>query len=187
MDEYLELILVLTPFIFGLIAIALIPGKEKILEGKVQTYRVEVLIVVYIIALFILFIGFYYFMFMFSETTGNNLLNILNGAFLTIIALGIMGVNYRNYSVFFEPGAKTTIDGQIGSSEVQPVEVEVAEVATAKTSPVDRTRVQPPSTIKPPEFQMVGCPQCGHAIKVNVSNRPVKMSCPNCGIEGMVQ
>jgi len=160
MDEYLELILVLTPFIFGLIAIALIPGKEKILEGKVQTYRVEVLIVVYIIALFILFIGFYYFMFMFSETTGNNLLNILNGAFLTIIALGIMGVNHRNHSI---------------------------EVATAKTSPVDRTRVQPPSTIKPPEFQMVGCPQCGHAIKVNVANRPVKMSCPNCGIEGMVQ
>jgi len=187
MDDYLELIETITPFIFGLIAIALIPSKEKILAGKVKTYRVEVLIVVYIIALPILGIGFFNFMFLFGETAGNNLLNILNGAFLSIIALGIMGVNYRNYSVFSEPGAKTSIDGRIGSSEVQPVEVEVAEVATAKTSPVDRTRVQPPSTIKPPEFQMVGCPQCGHAIKVNVANRPVKMSCPNCGIEGMVQ
>ena len=187
MDDYLDLILVITPFIFGLIAIALIPGKEKILEGKVKTYRVEVLIVVYIIALIILSIGFFYFMFLFGGTAGNNLLNILNGAFLTIIALGIMGVNHRNHSIFTEPGANTSIDGRVESSEVQPVEVEVAEVATAKTSPAERTRVNAPSTIKPPEFQMVGCPQCGNAIKVNVTNRPVKMSCPNCGIEGMVQ
>lgn len=187
MVDYLDLIWTITPFIFGLIAIALIPGKEKILEGKVKTYRVEILLVVYIIALLILAYGFRDFMFLFVETPDGNLLDILNGMLLTIIALGIMGVNYRNHSIFSKSGAKTSLEERIDSPEMQPVEAEVAEVATERTSPADRNRIQPPLTIQQQEFQMVGCPQCGNAIKVNVTNRPVKMSCPNCGIEGMVQ
>ena len=31
------------------------------------------------------------------------------------------------------------------------------------------------------------CPKCGNVIKVLSSKRPVKISCPNCGIEGMIQ
>ena len=175
MVETLDILIAIAPFIIGLVAVLLIPGKEKILK-KETTFRVEVLTVVYLIALINLAIGFYFFLPLFTGAPDLSLINIFNGGIITIIALGIMGLNYRNYSLVSQPVAG--IDGRVESAEVQAIkgveiiqEVEVASLAT----PAQK------------KIQLVQCPKCGHAIEVELTGKPVKMSCPNCGIEGMVQ
>ncbi len=174
------------PFIFGLIAIALIPSKEKILNGQIKTYGADRLIAVYLIAfVFILVLGAYYIMSLFGDGSEEQIVNVFNGIFLITIAIGIMAVNSRNYTLFSKLDADggTGLEAQIarpnlsseGVLEVTPVEPK--EVVDDKTKYRKRT-VEP---------EMVECPRCGNAIKILVTERPLKISCPHCGTEGIIQ
>ena len=126
LNDSMNLIITILPFIFGIIAISLIPSKEKILNKQVKKYSVEVLVLVYIIAFLILVIGFYYFIALFSSTPNNQSMNFVNGIFLEIIALGIMGLNYRNHTIFYELigesefESRTPGPGQEDVYEVEP-------------------------------------------------------------------
>lgn len=191
MLDLFELSLAIIPFIFGLIAISLIPGKEKIINNQIKKYGVEKQVVVYMIGFFILAIGTYYFITsIFAEMVENQRwIYILNGLFLGIIGIGIMGVNYRNFSLLSEP--RKGLETRVGGAEVADV-VEVAEVAeVAEVTEV--SEISPAKTIakKPPTFktdtQLVECPRCSNIIKVMSAKRPVKISCPKCGIEGLIQ
>ena len=176
MTDIIDMIILILPFVFGLIAISLIPGKEKILSKQVTNYRVEVLVVVYMIALLILSFCFYLFVPMFSDSSGIVLLDMFNGGLLSITGLGIMGLNYRNHSLVSKDLTHREERVSLG------VEVEAAVVEDNSVEPeLDSVT----STKK--DIQMVECPQCSKAIKVDASQRPVKISCPHCGIEGMVQ
>ena len=93
-----KILLAILPFIFGIIAIALIPSKQKIINKQVKKFRAEILLLVYMIAFFILAMGIYFFMAVFGNGVDNLNLYLFNGLFLGIIGLGIMGLNYRNYS-----------------------------------------------------------------------------------------
>ncbi len=179
-----NILITILPFIFGLIALALIPGKKKILDGEVKTYRAEVLIVVYMFAFFILAMGFYYFISLFGESPGNLNLYIFNGIFLEIIALGIMGVNYRNYSLFSEKLGEPSIDERVSISSSDEAH-EVVEVSPIEQLKEVKPKHKATRIVKEPE--MVACPQCGNAIRIMVNERPLKISCPHCGIEGMIQ
>ncbi len=178
MTDLLDMIYYILPFIFGLIAISLIPSKEKILNRQVTTFRVEFLVLVYIIALLILSLGFFIILPIFGGSSGITLINIFNGSFLTIVALGLMGLNYRNYSLISK-----SMNGEsaFGTGTEERVEVQAAEVSESFGDEGQRIGQLEP------KFQMVGCPNCSKAMKVNVSQLPVKISCPNCGIEGMIQ
>ena len=175
MSDFIEMIYLILPFIFGLIAISLIPSKEKILSKQVTNYRVEILVVVYMISLLILAFGFYLFVPMFSDSSDIVLLDLFNGGLLSITGLGIMGLNYRNHSLVTKD--MTHREERVGIEvEAEVEEVEVHSVEPEKTV-----------TKKKEDIQMVECPKCSEAIKVDAAKRPIKISCPNCGIEGMVQ
>ena len=183
MVDFVELSVAILPFIFGLIAIALIPSKVKIVERKVRSFAVEAHIVVYLIALIIGMMGLYYFMPLFVETTEGQLLNIINGLFLGAIALGITGLNYRNYSIFLKTDKETdiSIDERIPS----PVTDDYTEVAPVEPKP--EARVQPKKSSVGVKPQLLQCPQCKNTIKITVTKRPLKISCPHCGVEGIIQ
>lgn len=183
MVEIIELSIAILPFIFGLIAIALIPSKAKIVEQKVRSFAVEAHIVVYLIALIIGMIGLYYFMPLFIETTEGQLLNILNGLFLGIIALGITGLNYRNYSIFL----KTDKETDIGKDERIPSPVTEDYTEITPVEPITEKREQPRKASITDKPKLLQCPQCGNTIKITVSKRPLKISCPHCGVEGIIQ
>ena len=170
--NFTELIIAILPFIFGIIAIALVPAKEKILKGDVNSYPVEVLIVVYIIALFILILGFYYFMSIFAEQSKDQLIKIVNGVFLEVIALGIMGLNYRNYSEFSHLESDIQLAERVEPYEVGEYAGEVSPITTE------------PTQVKP---EILECPGCGKTITITVPKRPIKIQCPHCGIEGIIR
>jgi hypothetical protein len=198
LTNFIDILFSIIPFIFSIAAIALIPSKEKIQKGEIKTFKPETHVAVYLIALFPLSMGIYFSMPLFTNDTGNILIYLINAILLVVIAIGIMGVNYRNYSLFSDSTKSESIDlGQRMSVEervagpgygIDEGAVEVAEVQPV----VDKTltsNVSRPSKVqlKQPQLQMVECPQCKAAIKVDMSQRPVKISCPRCGIEGMVQ
>ena len=91
-----ELIWALIPFIIGIIAIAAIPSKDKIINRQVKKYHVEVLIVVYLIAFFILAIGMYYLisldrtLVMYSYDNYNLLVNFLSHLYHEFLMLDIL-------------------------------------------------------------------------------------------------
>jgi DNA-directed RNA polymerase subunit RPC12/RpoP len=192
MFDIVNFIWAIIPFIFGLVAITLIPSKEKINNKEVEKFSVEVLLVVYMIALLILILGFYYFMSIFSDTSEAQLVNIFNGVFLEVIALGIMGVNYRNYSLFSDLKGgietETRVHGLATDAdvlEVAPVEA-VAEpeikdpkISTTTTKATTITGAEPKS-------MLLRCPKCGNTISVEASKRPIKIHCPHCGVEGII-
>lgn len=213
MSDLIGILYSIIPFILGLIAIALIPGKEKIQKLEIQNFKPETHILIYILAFIPLVMGFYYSMSIFSVNVGNQLFNLFNAIFLEIVGLGVMGINYRNYSIYSETSTQmgVPIDDRVEATNVSNMQSaapyttqSTGVIGTQNTQPVrsvthdhhEQTQAQipagsvskVPSTTSPATSnQMVGCPKCGTAIKINTSNRPVKISCPNCGIEGMVQ
>ncbi|WP_455391542.1 hypothetical protein [[Eubacterium] cellulosolvens] len=178
-----ELLWAITPFIIGMIAIAAIPSKDRIINRKVKKYHVEVLIVVYLIAFFILAIGMYYLISVFSSDPENQNINIFNGIFLEIIALGIMALNYRNFSIFSNLDLETDQSGRVSRDDV----IEVTEV-----SPIDPySEPLPEGAAKyekePVEPELLKCPNCSNTITIMVNKRPLKIQCPHCGIEGIIK
>jgi hypothetical protein len=191
MVEVLTIIYSIIPFIIGLITLALIPTKEKIINKEITSFKPEVHILIYILAFIPLVMGFYYSMSFFGDGIANREFTIINAIFLEVIALGIMGLNYRNFSIYSE--SSPAYLGRVESSEVEVVEpvsttYEVSRTPSKTISTPQQTLNRTPyKTALDKDHQLVGCPSCGSAIKVNMSIRPVKISCPNCGIEGMVQ
>jgi hypothetical protein len=179
------ILIAIIPFIFGLVALALIPSKDKILSHQVKTYRVEVLIVVYMIALFILMLGFYYFMSIFAEQSSGQTIRIFNGIFLEVVALGIMGLNYQSYSIFSNLELDKHIDDRIEAheigdsvaSEVSPITIEPT-ISEGRKSEALQTQAEP---------EMLECPGCGNTITITVPKRPIKIQCPHCGVEGIIR
>jgi hypothetical protein len=204
MVDIVEIFLSIIPFIFSIGAIALIPSKEKIERGEKTTFKPETHVAVYLIALFPLSMGVYFSMPLFSTGSGNIFIYLINAALLVIIGIGIMGLNYRNYSLFSEKNPTTAVssgtmieqrvsgDPVINENVVEAIEVnEVEPISYQQESRVEgkitRLQTQPKKPLGQAKPQMVECPQCKAAIKVDMSQRPVKLSCPRCGIEGMVQ
>ena len=136
------------------------------------------------IALFLGIIGFYYLLALFGNASEENNLQILNGAFLGAIALGIMWLNYRNFSLYSEQredpfGAESRYTGQ-EVAEVAEVEVVHDDIATeTRVQKIDR-----PTQIEP---EKLGCPKCGETITITVTQRPLKIKCPYCGVEGLIR
>ena len=202
MVDFFELMLTILPFIIGMIAIGLIPSKSSAdqPEGTKKTPSVEKQVVIYMIGFFILVLGTYYFISsVFGEDVENNrLIFIINGMFLGIVGIGIIGVNYRNFSEISEFKDGTTSEHRVDVpidvsdtmevAEVEAVEVEtdsIRSVSTVEAKSELRKREKQHSGKE--EAQLVECPKCGNIINVLSSKRPVKISCPNCGIEGMIQ
>jgi hypothetical protein len=42
------------------------------------------------------------------------------------------------------------------------------------------------STVKTPQIEQITCPKCSNIFKVEVPNRPAKISCPHCGQRGVL-
>jgi hypothetical protein len=193
MVDFIEIIYSIFPFIIGLISLTMIPSKEKILKKEIKEFRAEIHIAVYILAFVPLVMGFYYSMSFFGENVENHAGDLLNAVFMEIVALGVMGINYRNYSLYSEPEHESGLAGRVEVAEVQPHQIEPISprghsMASQITQDTAKSigKIQS-SSIDRVEYQSVGCPRCGTAIKVRKSSGPVKISCPKCGIEGMVQ
>ena len=194
MVEVMEIIYPIIPFIIGLIAIGIIPSKEKILKLEIKNFGPELHIGIYILAFIPLVMGFYYSMSLFTEAIEEHILELFNAIFLIIIALGIMGINYRNYSIFSETNIsqQTYSTDRVEITEAQEVQAIMPPSSVSQTRTGIYPRQSSSANLQPrpkPEqtIQRVGCPKCGTAIMVDVSVKPIKISCPNCGIEGMVQ
>ena len=43
------------------------------------------------------------------------------------------------------------------------------------------------STIQTPQIQQTSCPKCGKKFGVQIKTRPQKITCPNCGVEGIIE
>jgi hypothetical protein len=200
MVDFIEIFLSIIPFIFSIGAIALIPSKGNIEKGITRTFKPETHVAVYLIALFPLSMGVYFSMPLFATESGNIFIYLINAALLVVIGIGIMGLNYRNYSIFSEKNSTSIsgtsieprVPGPSGPEKYEALEVnEVAPISYHQEPRIDSTKSQTQNK-KPIEKgksqqQMVECPQCKAAIKVDMSQRPIKISCPRCGIEGMVQ
>jgi hypothetical protein len=190
--DFMELILTILPFIFGVVALALIPSKKKLSEES-TSFKVELLILVYLIALLILMLGIYYFIPAFGDNPGDNLVNIINGLFMSVIGLGIMVVNYKNYSFYSESHLDLTADGRttVTDSEVYPHSDDLVDVETVNVETVDTTkRITAPKkakTITRPEPELLECPQCSNTITITATKRPLKIKCPHCGVEGIIR
>ena len=214
----LDTIISIVPYILLLVAIGLIPSKEKILKRELGSFKAETHIAIYILAFFPLLLGFYFIMPFFTDNITNILIYLTNAIFLIGLSIGVLGLNYRNYNLFTEnqatevaiPTGQTisTYQPDGSSGRVEP-ELDLTEVhpidQTYGGSISDEPRGYMPrpgpgyarnvtGSIKQnnqkaqaPQYQMVECPQCKSAIKVNVSIRPIRISCPKCGIEGMVE
>ena len=210
MVDFFELILTILPFIVGLIAVGLIPSKRKNSNDQNQpedsenkkTPSVEKQVVIYMIGFFILVLGTYYFISsMFGEDVENQrMIYIINGLFLGIVGIGIIGVNYRNFSELTSSKLKATsdyrVEGPVDVSDTMEVaEVEAVEVESETISSVSpeevrselRRREKRSRDKEKDKAQLVECPKCGNVIKVLSTKRPIKISCPKCGIEGMIQ
>jgi hypothetical protein len=200
MVDFFEIILSIIPFIFSIGAIALIPSKVNIEKGLTRTFKPEIHVAVYLIALFPLSMGVYFSMPLFATESGNIFIYLINAALLVVIGIGIMGLNYRNYSIFSErnsatittPGSDAMIEQRVSGgpilNEVEAIEVnEVEPITYPQESRIESRRLKTQKKKPLGQQQMVECPQCKAAIKVDMSQRPVKISCPRCGIEGMVQ
>ena len=95
MVNFLEIILAILPFIFGIIAIGLIPKRRDEHEksqpqpSTEQSHSVEKQVVIYMIGFFILVLGTYYFISsLFGEDVDNQrLIYIINGLFLGLVHL----------------------------------------------------------------------------------------------------
>jgi hypothetical protein len=181
--DFTELFLTILPFIVGIIAIGLIPAKKKIIARQITEFKVEILIVVYLLAMFILGLGFYYFVPLFSEDSTNQMVNIVNGIMMAVIGLGIMAVNYHNYSIYSDiksgGGLESSVEGLTsGPAEaIEATPVEYIEESTPKQK-IQITR---------PEPELLECPRCSKTITITVSKRPLKIQCPHCGVEGMIR
>ena len=184
MIDSMNLFIAIFPYFFAIIAIALIPSKDKILNKQIKSFGAEKFIAVHMIAfIFVLVIGAYYIMSLFGDGSEDQYLNIFNGIFLITIAIGIMALNSRNYALFSKLEGDTGLKAQIvspelgseGAQEVEPVE------------PLKAIEDKPKYSKRTIEPEIVECPKCGNAIKVLARSRPVKISCPHCGIEGMIQ
>jgi hypothetical protein len=180
MVNMINILVAILPFIFGILALALIPGKDKIINKQIKNFSVEIHIVVYLIALIVGIIGLYYFTILFSQSNNDQNLYILNGILLGIIALGITGINYRNYSLFSQIGREVGLEERVESPGLEK-RLEVAPVLPIIEE--DKPRYSEPR--KAPE--LVECPRCGNAISIMVPERPLKISCPYCGVEGVIQ
>jgi hypothetical protein len=189
--DFIGLLFYISLFLFGIIAVALIPSKDSIIKKQIKTFSLEKHVSIYIIAFILLLVGFFQLMAFFSEDVENQLIPMINAVFLEAIALGIMGLNYRSYHVFSEISEKDQLtDGRVEVAEVEAItdtnyQRTTTPISTTKKSvgkPIERNTAQTSTTT-----QMVECPQCKAAIKVDMSQRPVKISCPRCGIEGLVQ
>ena len=192
MVDFVNIMIAIIPFVFGLIAIALIPSKEKINNKEVEKFSVEVLIVVYMIALLILILGFYYFMSIFSDTSQAQLVNIFNGVFLEVIALGIMGVNYRNYTLYSDLKGGIETDSRVSGVATDADILEVAPVEAVAEADTRDSKITTPATMSTiittaePKATLLRCPKCGNTISVGASKRPIKIHCPHCGVEGII-
>jgi DNA-directed RNA polymerase subunit RPC12/RpoP len=187
--DIFELILSIIPFVFGLIAIGLVPSKEKILNNEVNKYKVETLMSVYVIALFIGIIGLYYLISIFGDGSLSQYLRVVNGIFLTVIALGIMSINYRNFSIYSEQ--KESLDIEAGYSPERTAAPELAEVHEVEALDEDHSIYdashKQKKQVKKPEPEQLGCPKCGETITIMVTQRPLKIQCPHCGVEGIIK
>ena len=186
MLEIIELLITIIPFIVGLIGISLIPSKDKIMDNRIKSYKAEKQIVVYMIGFFILILGTYYLIAsLFGEGIEDlGLIYFFNGLFLGIIGIGIIGVTHRNFSILSEKGL--ALEERVEASEVAEI-AEVAEIEPDVSEVVTSEQRSAPKQINDKELQKVECPKCGEIIKVKTLKRPVKISCPNCGIEGIIQ
>ena len=184
MIDLMNLFIAIFPFIFAIIAIALIPSKDKILNEKIKSYGAEKFIAVHMIAfVFVLVMGAYYIMSLFGDGSGDQYLNIFNGIFLITIAIGIMALNSRNYALFSKFEGGSGLEAQIVSPELGSEGAHEVEPVEQKKAIDDKTKY----TKRAIEPEIVECPGCGNAIKVLARSRPLKISCPHCGIEGMIQ
>ena len=192
-----KILMAILPFIFGIIALALIPSKQKIINKKIKKFRAEILLLVYMIAFFILAMGIYFFMAVFGDGVPNLNLYLFNGLFLGIIGLGIMGLNYRNYSLFSEMNQEGKLDDSVSVSPATEVATEVAEVAeVTEVAPLEpepyyssggklgRVPEKPKPSVEPETLE---CPNCNSVITISVPTRPLKIKCPHCGIEGIIR
>jgi predicted RNA-binding Zn-ribbon protein involved in translation (DUF1610 family) len=186
----IELLYAIVPFIFGLIAISLIPSKEKIMNNELKSYKLEKQIVVYMIGFFILVLGTYFFVAsLFSMGfRDQRLIYFINGLFLGVVGIGILAVNHKNFSLLTEKAP--ILDGRVEVAEVTEVE-EVVEVEPAEhLKAIEKKKIGTKSTTSvetAKEPQLVECPKCGHIIKIKTDKRPIKISCPSCGVTGMIQ
>ncbi len=206
MFDLLDMMIAIFPFILLLIAIGITPSKEKIINGQLKTFKPEIHIGVYILAFFPLLLSVYFLMPLFSESSGNIFYYLTNAIFMISISLGIIGLNYRNYNLFTEKAGSSIYPQSIshdpgyGSGYEQQYEPRVAlpipmsnqqehghEPINVEPIPPIHSKTKTKAGQAQYTYQYVECPQCGAAIKVNISVRPIKISCPQCGVEGMVQ
>ncbi len=172
--ETIDMVIYIIPFIIGLVGVALIPKKEILSEGQISSEGAGSRSIAYLIGVLILVWGIYYFFSILINFVDFQQLLILliNGLLLCVIGVGIISINNKS---------STPISDQSASLEarVEVAEVEVAEVSEARIAEVD---LQSPAV-----SSQVACPKCGKVINVHSSKRPVKISCPNCGIEGFIE
>lgn len=181
--DFVELILTIMPFIFGVIALTLIPSKKKISGDQPRNFKVEVLILVYLIALLILMLGLYYFLPAFGDDPGEHLTNIFNGVLMSVVGLGIMVINYKNYSFYSELHSDENFDDRVPGTDGYSHSEDIIEVASVEV-------IEKPTkamSITRPEPELLECPQCTKTITITATKRPLKIKCPHCGVEGIIR
>jgi hypothetical protein len=134
MEDILSIITFIVPFIFGILAISLIPSKERISKKEITKFRPEVHIGVYIIAFVLLMIGVIFIISYFNE---NKILYLLNAALLEIIAVGTMALNSKNYSLFSEIQTESETLGRAEIGEIAGI-TEVAKADQTKNHKKDQ-------------------------------------------------
>lgn len=73
---------------------------------------------------------------------------------------------------------------------VQPSSSQEPQHATPKPTHFTETPPQSmphPVSPKPAQGQQTTCPKCGNVFTVQVGTKPMKISCPNCGLAGVLE
>ena len=96
-----------------------------------------------------------------------------------------MGLNYQNYSIFSNIESDEGIEDRVGPTEVDTLEVTEVSPLAHDAHPILEGRPEPKKTNIEPE--LLECPNCGNTITITVTKRPLKIKCPHCGIEGIIQ
>jgi len=181
-------------YFITLAGISLIPSRKSIKSKDIEAYKHSRKYLINVIGILAIAVG----IIVIGSAAELGLPDVgafplVNSIFLLVIGSVMILENHWKAKMFATHFHAAVRESETGPIELVKVEVVTAEVISTEIAQDEEVPVGMPAETEPVEQPSVvqtmeiACPQCSTEFEVEVKERPIRLVCPNCGVEGILE
>lgn len=178
-DPFLLLIILFT---IGLLGALLLPNRARIIAG--EGYPKKKMAVVYGISTVLLLFGVLMLLPLTASATHVEWIYLFDLSMIFVVSVLLTAENYRRSLLGREK--YRTVPEQT-PRESAPLSKTLSNIPYAKVASLTSKQQTSSPTSQSLRATLMHCPRCGQTFPLESQERPLRIKCPHCGVEGVVR